>query len=627
MCVCCTSIVFGKLTEPNGVSSSFSMSKCIKTITEDYFKEDDVALVSLAITKTQKNASTIPLDQFLFNDLFDQDTFSIIVKKTNEPLEKERYLKKVENYIIQVREIDEIQKHLYMLNTSMSWNPHGKFTVISTTKFDDIEEVAASVIRELFLHKVSNGIVLLPTPRNASLSTIFTWFPYGKGACGDGYKRIVVADKCYLGEFQTNANLFPDKIPRTLNGCSVFVRTVVWPPYVFPPEANVTTELGGYEFRGGIEIKTMNAVAKLMNITVVYTVSEKKQDWGLIYSNGSGYGSLLLLKQEKVDIVMSSLAATNDRHTYFDAIPYNIPESLTWCVPHAEDEAGWKKMFQVVSLATILTMAFCYTVVTILAWKLSCKEPTETSSFKTISSTAQNMYCMMLGFVVRNQPRTLVVRTIFIIWAFCVFHVCVLYQTFLMSSLTSSKYEQEIKTVSQLMESNLNLWLLPESKTYFLGGNEIFGKEILSRWRDCDDVVFCLYQVAFDKDSAACVPRLFIEYAGNNFTTPNYEPMLYCFKDNVVTYPLEMYLRKGYALKDRINAIVDRLNAAGFSAHWESQIFDYQWSQFIQNNTRIFEVIDRHHLSFLELREIFILMIALHLLAIAVFIVEMLVQI
>ncbi|KAF2899949.1 hypothetical protein ILUMI_06237 [Ignelater luminosus] len=399
--------VLGRLESiPTGIlETRMSLAKCVGEATDRFFEDHEISLVSLSIIEPKNTMRfAIALDRLLFSELFSRSNLSIIIKKTTVPHSSEYYLKKIDNYIIQVRRPMEIKDNLRVLKIHPTWNSHAKFLVVSATIFEDPYVVASGIFKQLWRSKIANGIVLLTNPNNTSLFTVYSWIPFSEKYCTTGFDETRILDKCRFGHFLKGAHWFPRKIHRNLHGCLFRVRAVVWPPYVLGPEKEVIKDKSLIKINDGLEAMLVNTMAEIANFSINYTVADRLQDWGTVYKNGTTTGAFLALKNEESDIAIGSFAATIERNMYFDYIIYNMPESMTWCVPHAEDTDQWKKLLMVIPIRK------------------------------------------------------------------------------------------------------------------------------------------CLNDTAFDKNAATCTPRLYMKYAVNLYVAEDGTPLLYCFRDSVVTYPLEMLL-------------------------------------------------------------------------------------
>ncbi|KAF5289204.1 hypothetical protein FQR65_LT00090 [Abscondita terminalis] len=552
----------------NVFTTRVSLSKCVREVSELFFDNGDLTIMALSSVESMYIInSSIPTDALLLSELFNSGTMTIIIKKIANNIFDESYIKKIDNYIIHVRVITEVAETLQMLKKYRTWNSQARYLIVSSNIFDEPKTVATSIIEELWKYYIINAVILLVNSKNETAFTAYSWFPYSKSRCTNNNNEIIEIDQCDSGTFRIGKNWYQNKIPRNLNGCTLRVQPVIWPPYVLPPKKNVFSE--------GVEIQLLNTMADEANFTIQYLTTNKTQNWGTIANNGSASETLLVLQNEKCDTVVGSFAATLERHKHFDYIIYNFPESLTWCVPHARDSYQWVKLFMVLPSSLIIYSYILCIIISIIIWRLSRCNPNESSTYKTLIGTMQNVFAVYFSMSVKIQPRSLRARFLFMLWVLFILHTTALYQSSLISVLTKPNYKQEIQTLTDILENNFNIWILPNMRRYFTENNEVNSK-VKTVWKICEKIEKCLLHTSFTKKSTTCTPRLYLKYAVNHYVTKNGEPLLYCFKDSIVTYPLEMLFYKGFPLRRYFSELIGRIASAGLIAHWEKQILEHQ---------------------------------------------------
>lgn len=419
-------------------------------------------------------------------------------------------------------------------------------------------------------------------------------------------------DKCSFGSFENGKPWYPDKVPKNVKGCTISVRTVVWPPYVLPPERKVPGTENQYEFKEGLETKIMNSMGQMENITLVYTLSDKPEDFGYILPNGSAGGNLAVVKNMEVDLAISSYSASLERHKYFDTVPYDFQESLIWCVPHTLDNSQWKKLFMVLGLSVWILLLVVYIIVCLLLWIIGRKKTDEANTWKTLSGCLLNIISLLVGISVVEPPRTRHLRYFFMLWVFFSMHLYVGYQTVLVGMFTTSKDSQSITTIHDIIKSGLKMWFLPESKRFFQEGEDEVSRTVMERWNDCYNVKDCLKQVVIDRNAAMCIPRLYMKYVISSYEDKHeINNLIFCFHDNVVTYPLEIVLWKGFPFTNRFGVLVQSISAAGFTSLWERNIFDFGSEEGGGN--------EGSRLSLSQLQSPFMFLLFLHSIALLVF--------
>lgn len=604
---------------PDELTERLSLADCIVSCCVKFFTEEEMITVSLSPEEVgDDEPSATVSDRILLPRLSSVSKWSLLITKSSS--KNTNFFKQAGSYIIQIRKKDELKSHIENLKKYRSWNPHAKLIVISTAMFNNVSEVVSGIVEVLWSAKVTDGIILLHNSDDMSNYGVYSWFPYSSGNCGNDFYKIINLDNCTFGYYEKNVNLFPSKIPKKLNGCPVRVRVVQWPPYVMPPKDHIVgTEI--YDFDEGLEVNLINTISERADFKIIYSMSNTSQNFGTVNSNGTTTGIFSALKQEKADIALGSLALSEARGEEFDfSSTYHI-ESLTWCVPHAKSQPSIEKLTNTLKTETWIVLVIAYLSCSILVWGLSIFEKRELKFYKRLPNVMQHTLSVILGMAVKTLPKTLLVRLFLFMWIFSSLVMDIYYTTFMISTLTGSSYSGQIHTLDEILDNKLKLYLMPNTIQYFNGSSWQM-KTILKEWNNCTHIHECLARVAYQKDSAICIPRLYMEYAYNGYVDVNKQPLVYYFRDSVVSYPITMYMAKGYPLKQRINELVERIISAGFITAWEQKVFDYKWknaSVFAEEST---EEPEQKWLTIYHLEAVLYSLAFGHSLAVVVFVME-----
>lgn len=561
-------------TLPDEITPRISLSYCIVFGCQRYFNgSSNILLVSLPLSEVNPlKPSSIRLDNLLLYDVFNLYKFSVFINKADHKIQQYVAVSKAESYIIQIRNKYDVDGTLSKLKLHDTWNPAAKFIVISASYYQDHYDVAAHIVQVMWKLKIINAVILLPKTDNSVFYNVYSWLPYNEGKCGVEFSEVKIIDLCAFGNFSKGINWFPNRIPNDLKKCEVKVRTIIWPPFVNYPIRRIPNT-NQYEFQTGIEIKIMNTIAKAANFTVNYTLSDRMQDWGGIGANNTSTGMMASLINEEVDIGMCSLSATILRHLSFESsLPY-IEEALTFCVPQSDLKPYWMKVMAILSIEVLLSCFICIMLITIISVHLARNENAEANTYKEYTSNILNILCMLMSSPVFMLPKTGPVRFLIMTWVIFCLNLNTIYQTSLISVLSSRTYEQKLTTVEDLINSNLDIYILSTDKKFFREDSSTITKIVKSKSKECNDMEECLAEVAFKKDAAMLTPRTYYRYISNKYIADDGHALVFCFRENMVSYQIEMLMRKGFVLRNRINEILDRIISSGLIPMWTKETF------------------------------------------------------
>lgn len=538
-----------------------SLAKCVARISDTHIPEREPlhVLSDDDVTNTK-----------VYKSLVNKLKWSIYTEKyTNQTSKSIEVPMKTRNYVIVFEKLEDLRSYLVILKKSSSWNSFAKF-IITSAGFGDS---AAKIVEMLWMYRVLNAVILIPS--SVDVLDMYIWYPYANGSCADNFHNIQLVNQCQDGTLvNSTINLFPNKIPNNLNGCSVRARPMGIQPYVILPE-NIDRTKTDLNINEGLEIMVLNTIANAANFKVNYTLSPTEIDIGRIVENNSrvvSTGLLAALINGEVDIGLGCLGSTPIRYKYLDfSVPY-IYDRLVWCVPHAKNTPKWKCIFDIFHLSTWSLTLLTIILATICLWMRSYNTQLESTSFRILENCSLNMFATFLGISVRIQPKTGVNRCFFMIWIIFSLHLTICYQTGLVSVLTSPSYEKQISSVEEIFTDGLPFGTISSAMRYFDNQQDWRMKRVHEHGIECSDPVTCMRKVAEERNYAFAFSKLFIQFVEGRFVTANGEPELYTFKDRIVLLMGLMPMSRGFPLMQRINDLLVRITEAGFLHFWFSNL-------------------------------------------------------
>lgn len=550
----------------------YSLTQCVLSAAKEF--QGDTLTISLSIKdyKNYTNSSTVT-DRILLKALNDKQNWSIFIFKLDKPHENTYFYKRSDNYIIQTRDPDEFLSIITYLKPFRNWNPHANFIVVTSTIAKDPNTFAALIVETLWRNRVLNAIIMIPQTEYSNAITIHSWFPFSGKNCANSFVRETnIVNECHNGIFLDPAALFPNKVPRNMHNCTVKVRAVIWPPFIIQPK--LVTDRNDVNFTKGIEILILKTIANVANFTIVYSLSDKEQDWGYLGRNRSSTGMMRSILDEEVDIGIGALAPMLNRHQYFDtSVPY-LFDSTTWCIPHSSPLPKWKSLLIVFQSTTWILLFTSYFFITFAMKLLSLNNQKQTPTYyKSVTSTLLVNFAILLGLTVKTLPKPTKIRLLLILWVLVSLNLNSAYQSSLISVLTQPNYEKQIEEFDELIQK-YNIGLVPP--TFKFLGN--YGRESLDKrsWVLCDNVKRCLDRTAYDKDLIIGLPRMYMVYVSKTYVSKRGEALVYWSKDNIVSYPIEMIMVKGFYLLKRINQLVDKILEAGLISKWTNDFLKFK---------------------------------------------------
>lgn len=558
-----------------------SLAKCISEASDQNFKPFEVITISLApiLNDTSYYQSTA-LDGLLLPELFDKNKWTLLVKQPSwgrpSMFQSHTYLTftKSDSYVIQLNDFTKIENQLHYLKRHPSWNPHAKFIIILTSYYENEGHLLEFITRRMWWCDILNGVIILADKNKAANFNIYSWFPFSDGSCGNKFNKLLHIDSCYDGVMTNNTDWFPNKLPPKMNNCTIHVRTLDYPPYIVKPQRVGNTSY--YHIRKGLEAQLMNLVASTCNVYMQYEIVKNDSVGDFAWPANQSTGLMGALKRGDADIAVASLSATWQRHLNLDSTSAYFQDSVGFCVPHSDETSQWEKLSGIMDssiwFGVIITVAVFIVIIKFLSHQKI--NPEERPIYADGGNVAMKILAISIGNAVNLQPKSNQVRFFLMMWIIFSLQFDTAYQTYLMSALTNLEYSFQIRTVDDILDSDLEVLFRPDDMKYFVGSSTTRqSQEIVARWKVCNDLDECLRRTAYKKDSVIAASRLYIQYAKSSYISKTGLPLLFCIQEQIVSFPVVAYMRHGFPLQHKFDNIISSINSAGYLQRFEQDLF------------------------------------------------------
>jgi hypothetical protein len=304
-------------------------------------------------------------------------------------------LEKISSYIIFTRNIKDIKVQAEMLYTRTSWDNRGLFLIVVTVKVPDSEELALSIIRELWdFDRVYNMVVVV---QQDDLLNLYTWFPYSShDNCAD-VKHVDLINQWVMeneGKFVREGSIYPCKIPSNFHGCTVNLSVVTQ----FSIEDEFYSQ---YFLTYNITRNYVNDFS-FVDPTYENILTCMKSLW--VLESDMMFGSLPLITKE----------LTGVEYTF----PYSTLK-FNWFVPCPKPLSRLHRISHIFSPSVWIAIVVVLFLVTVTSCCLA-KQSNDIRSYTTMSSTLYNIWAVTVGVPVTGMPRSLRFRLLFLFLFFIV---------------------------------------------------------------------------------------------------------------------------------------------------------------------------------------------------------------
>ena len=269
------------------------------------------------------------------------------------------------------------------------------------------------------------------------------------------------------GHFTKNTDLFPRKIINSLNGCPM-------KSFVKNGKYNFTTNYVQHNSSNGrfwehieaLEYDLLKVFAK-MNMELVHDLTP---DVEINVETMVKLTRDMFAKQ--IHVALSALQTDMMSQPFFDSTNCYYVMSVRWYVPCSVKYRRWSCIFRILSVELWLVMFTSIVIAAIsttLVGRYSCTP--EWQMYKTLTSSATNVWAVILGVPVSTMPRTPSLRSLFIGWVCFSVAFSTVLQALLTTFLIESEYKTPIQNVDELFASGIKLAYPQGCSFIFKGGD------------------------------------------------------------------------------------------------------------------------------------------------------------
>lgn len=439
-----------------------------------------------------------------------------------------------------------------------------------------------NIFKLLWDNFLINSVIMIPSENDSTVQELYTFYPYENGSCGQNENYSLIAI-CRSGELLVKRELFEKKVPKIFNGCPLRTKGVVWPPNVMPPVDGIIRENIPLNITKGVEPEMLNIISKILNLTLSIYSSIVPQNWGMITMDGNVTGNLKDIFDKTHNLAFGNYGPSEPRHLYCDYTVSFGYEYVTWCVPKSDHVPKWRSLLMTFQVQTWIAMLMSYIIICVTNYVVCNLVVQDRSIYTKLKSNFQYFLPVFFAMCIQCTPQKISGRIITISWIVFGFVFTSTYQAKLIGVLMQPLYEHQITTVEELLESNLKRVALPTLKRSFLNTDDWRVAKIVREWQDCDNASSCLTRVALKKDMAMFIANSYAKYNIMRHTNEDSEPEVFCLPQ-YSNYPREMFLTKGFPLRERINSILHKIQETGLINKWKADLLHNLMLQSAKTN-------------------------------------------
>ena len=617
-----------------------------KLISEEHFTAGRPLVIVLPLAEEDSTNKEVG---YLIEELHTSGRWPVLVFNTSYKMNENMYtaIHQHGSYIILIsgpceeweEHISGLWRQLHELSENekmwLSRNPRGKYivSVMSNCTHLDNNHIARAILNHLWSYQVTKAAVLFlksnkyggnDLQQNTSDSTqgtyleLHTWYPYENShRCNpvEGTVPVKVFTVRNLSDIR-RSDIFRGSFVKNLDGCALNVHADINPPSVYPPKRIFHNNSGYHNvYEDGIEIELLRIIGNALNMTLDIgdsTTIEYRKVTPSIYVGG--YVSY-----------SSALDYLTERTRGYLTVRFN------WYTPCAVRHQRWIPFFNIFSVHMWICFALSLVLAVITVRCISNYAHKthlhESNSYSSIFSVTTNIIAVSLSVSVNTQPRSAPLRLFFFCWVCYSVAIRTVFLSYLTKLLIEPPvYEEPIKTVEQMLTSEMKFGFIDEYEVFFNNVPEV-DSAILNKAVRCPDNGASFNWAAVYQNMSTLFDNLNIEICRDmgKLTDVNNRPLL-CELENGGFGSVELVLLvlRGSPLLELINDIIQHTVESGILTHIKKRDFH---KEIIFSMSNAFAFDDTFTvLGVRHLKTAFYLLVMGYVLAFACFVAEVLLR-
>nr|AXY83437.1 putative ionotropic receptor 1 [Conopomorpha sinensis] len=545
------------------------VAECVLKLSAKYFVEKKALSGSIVIININSYASTTQM--LLLQTIHGGIKYSVMVKDSfYRHANASHFPEKAKNYMLILEEQSELTRNILQLNKLPTWNPLAKAVVYYQLKDgENGEKISMDFINELRHFKLLKTIIFIYSSVDKAVMA-YTWQPYSDTNCGGSCTSVYILDSCTktgLKELEKQREMFP----LDMKGCPLVTHAIISEPYVLPPERKIDDGIYDnlYEFKGGSEINLMRIICQFTNMSLKILLSEKPENWGVVHTNGKASGAFAILRNDSVDMVVGNIEVTRPIRKWFDPTVSYIQDEITWCLPKAGQASTWNNLVIIFHwttwVATFASLVIMGLMLHVFFYKESGGKVT-----KWPTNSLLMTFSMLLGWGAQFEPKSATFRILIFSWLYFGIIMGISYESLLRSFLMYPRFEKQISSERELIESGLPLGGREIYRPYFENNNA----SSFYLYRKYNSTTFAegIRRAAFENFAVVASRRQAV-YMDQKLGKG--APLLYCFPEsnNLYKYGVVLLARKWFPMLERLNNIIRSVSENGLIEKWNEELF------------------------------------------------------
>ncbi|XP_035918008.1 uncharacterized protein LOC118516251 [Anopheles stephensi] len=416
--------------------------------------------------------------------------------------------------------------------------------------------------------------VLLVTAN--STVRVYSYDPYSPKHCGHPIVKLVTDFPSGSGDIRRQRNLYPRRRVTSLHNCTLRVGSFEAKPYIF-----LERKADGYTELGGFEGDMLRLLAHRLQFRVNVTEPLRQSQWGVMGAPGNSTGTMQLVQDELVDLVIACMALDVTRSIYLKPGCTHYTSRILLAVPPGRPYSAFEKLFRPfrTDIWTALgAMLGCVVTVVVV---LNCGQRARSLRRFVYGPSVQMpllraLYVLWGGTVV-VVPRRNFARSLLALWLSFTFVLRTLYQGSLYLYLQRSATYPPLATMDEVHQSALHYHMVNIAMRFFVDRPEIRARtNIIPPGLDSLGA-----QVAgmanHYRDRVVVCPQDMVAYNNKLNRALGAGQFIQVTRESITLFPLTIYYPKKSFLTQLFDREVRHIVQSGLMDFWVRNYGDYDF--------------------------------------------------
>lgn len=467
-------------------------------------------------------------------------------------------------FVLIYDDFESFQMHFNLLTQLRTFNLHSTFIIYLASPVENPKRTARDLFELLLKNYIYFALMALRLLDGRVKIYVLEFFYPALEVC---YKDPLVTEleTCIDGNLTTHKVIF-DYYPLKPNfgNCSLDILTTKYPPFII-------------DERSGFEVDMLNMLEHVFNFSFNLILDGDDAGWGGKRKNGQWYGKLKDIKDNSIFGIGNLIVDADIAADLGYSQDYYV-QKMRWVSPLPEIIPDYKVIFIIFKPYLWAAALFTYIALVMLFRWLSFGK-NERQMYKQTGSLMIYVLGLYISMAIYKQPKTPIVRFLFVCGAFLSFILVAHYQTFLITFLTQDQFGTTVDTTNDVVTSDFHIGGLLQYSDIFENSSNADFQKCFEKYESYEDnrnnIKYWMKRVGSDKNTATILGTIYAKYAiasnDSNFCYPDGQAKVHVGKYEIYSFANRIISSKNNLLLKLFDNVIRVLVTNGFIIKWTDQ--------------------------------------------------------